>query len=57
MLVTRDQLDKILKQVNDAFARSDRMAEEARQLIYELEERVTKLEERKKPGRPPKDGA
>lgn len=50
MLVTKDQMDKLVKQINDGFARQERK-------LDELDSRLTKLEEKKKPGRPPKDGA
>lgn len=48
MLITQDQLDKILIELNESYARHERM-------IDELSKKVEALE-KKKPGRPPKDG-
>lgn len=48
MLVTRDQMDKLVIQINDSYARQERR-------IDELLKRVEELESKKKPGRPPKD--
>lgn len=52
MLVTKDQLDRVINEVNTSYARHERMIDELRKRIEELES-----QERKKPGRPPKEAA
>lgn len=49
MLVSKDQLDKMAHEINEAFKRQERM-------IDELRDKLEKLE-KKKPGRPPKEAA
>lgn len=45
MLVTRDQIDRLVVEINEGFARQQRM-------ITELGEKVAALEEKPKRGRP-----
>lgn len=50
MLVSKDQLDKVLIQINEIFERHERQ-------IRELREKIDQLDDRPKVGRPKKEAA